>query len=161
MGAEMMNHEELISNYLSGASFVRNAVEGMSQEQLLAKPIPGKWSTHQVVCHLADTEALYAERMKRVIAEHEPTLLSMDPDAWMTRLGGPERVIEEELRLIDLTRNQMVRILRTLKLDEFQRRGIHSEDGPLTLETVLTRITGHMLHHVRFINEKKRALGEQ
>jgi hypothetical protein len=31
----------------------------------------------------------------------------------------------------------------------------------MTLETVLTRITGHIPHHVRFINEKKRALEEQ
>jgi len=156
-----MNHEELISNYLAGASYVRNAVEGMSQEQLLAKPIPGKWSTHQVVCHLADTEALYAERMKRVIAEQEPPLLSIDPDAWMARLACPERVVEDDLRLIELTRTQMTRILRTLTPDDFQRHGIHSEDGPMTLEIVLTRITDHLPHHVRFINEKKRALGEQ
>ena len=153
-----MNHEQLISNYLDGAGLVRTAVAGMSQEQLLAKPVPGKWSTHQVVCHLADTEALYAERMKRVIAEQEPPLLSIDPDTWMARLACPQRDVEDDLRLIELTRGQMARILRTLKPDDFQRRGIHSEDGPLTLETVLTRITGHLPHHVRFIQEKKRAL---
>ncbi len=153
-----MNHEELISKYLAGPGLVREAVAGMNQEQLLARPVPGKWSTHQVVCHLADTEALYAERMKRVIAEHEPLLPGMDPDAWIARLASTERVLDEELRLIDLIRCQMAHILRTLNPDDFQRRGVHSEDGPLTLETVLTRITGHMPHHVRFINEKKRAM---
>ena len=153
-----MNHDELISNYLAGPDLVRNAVAGMSHEHLFAKPVPGKWSTHQVVCHLADTEALYAERMKRVIAEHKPPLLAMDPDAWMAHLASPQRVIEDELRLIELIHNQMGHILRTLKFDDFRRRGIHSEDGPLSLETLLTRITGHLPHHVRFINEKKRAL---
>jgi hypothetical protein len=153
-----MNHDDLISNYLAGAKLLADAVTGMSQEELLARPVPGKWSTHEVVCHLADTEALYAERMKRVIAEHEPALVSMDPDAWMARLAGPGRFVADELRLIELIRNQMGRILRTLKSEDFQRRGIHSEDGPITLETVLSRITVHLPHHVRFVNEKRRAL---
>jgi hypothetical protein len=156
-----MNREELISTYLAGPDLVRQAVAGMSREQLHAKPIAGKWSTHQVVCHLADTEAVYAERMKRVIAEHKPPLPAMDPDAWMAQLASPERVIDEELRLIELIRNQMGHILHSLKPDDFRRRGIHSDDGPMALETLLTRITGHVPHHVRFINEKKRALAEQ
>jgi hypothetical protein len=46
----------------------------MSQEQLIARPIPGKWSTLEVVCHLADFEIVFADRIKRVIAENEPAL---------------------------------------------------------------------------------------
>jgi hypothetical protein len=42
---------------------------------------------------------------------------------------------------------------------DFARRGIHSEDGPLSLETLLERIVAHLPHHVRFIHEKRKALG--
>ena len=52
----------------------------------------------------------------------------------------------------------MARILRSLKPEDFQRKGGHSRDGALTLEELLKRITGHIPHHVRFIEEKKRAL---
>ena len=45
---------------------MRRAVSGMTPEQLLARPIPGRWSTLEVVCHLADFEPIYADRMKRV-----------------------------------------------------------------------------------------------
>ena len=31
-------------------------------------------------------------------------------------------------------------------------------DGPLTLETLLRRITGHIPHHIRFILEKRQLL---
>jgi len=48
-----------------------------------------------------------------------------------------------------------------LKPEDFQRRGIHSEAGPLTLETLLQRITGHIPHHVRFIEEKRKAMAQQ
>ena len=43
-------------------------------------------STQEVVCHLADYEPIYADRMKRVIALNEPELLKGDPDLETERL---------------------------------------------------------------------------
>ncbi len=83
-----------------------------------------------------------------------------DPGAFAARLAYHDRQAEEELQLIELVRTQVARILRTLKPEDFQRRGIHSESGPLTLETLLQRITGHIPHHIRFIDEKRKALGQ-
>ena len=36
---------ELIDNYLAGPRNLRSAVAGLTRDQLLARPIPGKWST--------------------------------------------------------------------------------------------------------------------
>jgi hypothetical protein len=130
----------------------------MKKEQLLARPIPGKWSTQQVVCHLADYEPIYADRMKRVIALEEPELLKGDPQLFAARLAYDHRDIEEELAIIEWTRKQMARILRALTPSDFQRRGGHSRDGVLTLEILLQRITDHIPHHIRFIEEKRRAM---
>jgi hypothetical protein len=130
----------------------------MTREQLLARPLPGKWSTQEVVCHLADYEPIYADRMKRVIALEEPELLKGDPKLFATRLAYDHRDLEEELALIELTRKQMSRILRTLTLEDFQRKGGHSRDGVLTLEVLLQRITDHIPHHIRFMEEKRRAM---
>ena len=149
----------IIDNYLDGPGILRKAVAGMTPEQLVARPIPGKWSTLEVICHLADFEIVYADRIKRVIAENEPTLFGGDPDAFAARLAYQQRDGEEELQLIELIRKQVARILRSLSREDFQRRGIHSESGPLTLETLVQRITGHIPHHVRFIEEKRKALG--
>ena len=153
-----MEPTTLVDNYLDGPQLLRKAVAGIPREQLLARPIPGKWSTLEVICHLADFEIVFADRIKRVVAENEPTLFGGDPDAFAARLAYHQRNAEEELQLIELIRRQAARILRALKPEEFQRRGIHSESGPLTLETLLQRITGHIPHHVRFIEEKKKAL---
>jgi hypothetical protein len=154
-----MDSTPLIDSYLAGPLALRTAVAGMTREQLLARPVPGKWSTLEVLCHLADFEIVYADRMKRVIAEHEPTLFGGDPDKFALRLAYQERDAEEELLLVELVRRQMVRILRLLAPEDFQRRGNHSERGPLTLETLLQQITGHIPHHVKFIEEKRQVLG--
>jgi hypothetical protein len=153
-----MNYDALIEQYLAGPGLLRRAVAGMTGEQLLARPIPGKWSTREVVCHLADYEPIYADRMKRVIALNGPELPKGDPGLFAARLAYDRRDVDEELALIALTRKQMARILRALEAEDFQRQGGHSRDGALTLEALLQRITAHIPHHVRFIEEKRRAL---
>lgn len=150
----------LIDDYLAGIQLLRQAVAEMSREQLLARPVPGKWSTLEVICHLADFEIVGADRIKRVIAENEPTLFGGDQNLFAARLAYNERDAEEELLLIGTIRKQVARILSTLKPEDFERRGIHSEDGPLTLEGLVQRSTGHIPHHVRFIEEKKKAMAQ-
>ena len=151
----------LIDNYLDGTQVLRNAMTGMSQQQLLARPIPGKWSTLEVICHLADFEIVGADRIKRVIAENEPTLLGGDENLFAARLAYHQRNSEEELLLIEAIRKQGARILRTLKSEDFQRWGIHSEVGPLTLDTLVQRRIDHIQHHIPFIEEKRKAMGQQ
>jgi uncharacterized damage-inducible protein DinB len=155
----IMEPARLIDEYLAGPRVLRTAVEGMSEEQLDAVPVPGKWSTRQVVCHLADFEPIYADRMKRVIAEEQPTFFGGDPDVFAARLAYAARDVEEELRLIEAVRGQLGRILRTLSAADFHREGIHSQDGPLSLRTLLERVTRHLPHHVQFIQAKRAALG--
>src|SRR5215813_9770072 len=109
-----MKYDTLIEQYLAGPDLLRRAVAGMTKEQLLARHIAGKWSTLEVVCHIADYEPIYADRMKRVLALKEPELLKGDPGLFAARLAYGQRDVEEELALIKITRKQMARILRTL-----------------------------------------------
>lgn len=150
---------KLIDQYAAGPAQLRQAIAGMTREQLLARPIPGKWSTLELVAHLADFEPVYVDRMKRIIAQHEPTLFGGDPDLFASKLAYHEREIEEELAVIEACRAHMTRILRTLPADAFARRGIHSDNGPMTLEKILSNIANHIPHHLPFLQEKRKALG--
>src|SRR5216683_610507 len=99
-----MKYDALIEQYLAGPDLLRRAVAGMTREQLRARPIPSNWSTLEVVCHIADYEPIYADRMKRVIALKEPELLKGDPGLFFLRLACDHRDVKEELSLIELSR---------------------------------------------------------
>ena len=145
----------MIDRYLAGPDTLRQAVSGMTREQLIARPIAGKWSTLEVICHLADFEPILADRMKRVIAEDRPTLLGADEKRFAAALEYHQRDPEEELALIAQTRSQLARILRQQTDDVLKRVGVHNERGELTLERLLTITTNHLPHHVKFIVEKR------
>src|SRR2546423_5356858 len=149
----------MIDRYLAGADALRQAVAGLTREQLIARPIAGKWSTLEVICHLADFDPILADRMKRVLAEDRPPLLGADEKRFAAALAYHERDPEEELALIAQTRSQMARILRQQSDEVLKRVGVHNERGELTLERLLTITTNHITHHVKFIAEKRQALG--
>jgi hypothetical protein len=153
-----MSYAELIDRYAAGPAQLAASTRGMTREQLVARPISGQWSTLEVVCHLADFEIVYADRLKRVIAEREPTMFGGDPDVFAARLAYAQRDLNEELNVIASIRAQVTRILRTLDEADFDRTGRHSEAGPLSLATLLARVTEHLPHHVKFIEAKRAAL---
>jgi hypothetical protein len=155
----MMAFTELIDRYAAGPGLLREAAKGLSGEQVLARPVPGKWSTLEVVCHIADFEIVGADRIKRVIAEERPTLPDGDENLFAARLAYHSRDLEEELHVIGAVRGQVARILRTLGETDFDRIGNHTAAGALTLRQLVERGANHIEHHVRFINEKRKALG--
>ena len=63
-----------------GGQKLADAVRGLRREDLQAHPVPGKWSIQQVVIHLMDSDLVTTDRMKRVIAEDNPTLLAYDEE---------------------------------------------------------------------------------
>ena len=157
-----MDSEGMIATYVDGIEVLRRAVAGMTPEQLVARPVPGRWSTLEVVCHLADFEPIYADRMKRVIATDRPLLLSACREAFARSLAYHGRHIGEELALIDVTRRQMARILWGLPEDAWERVGVYRHEGHeelRSLRRLLETIIGHIPHHAAFIAEKRRALG--
>jgi hypothetical protein len=155
----MASLQQLINDYVAGPKALRGAVAGLTREQLLARPVSGKMSTLEVVCHLSDFEPIMADRMKRVIAEDNPTLVGADENRFLEALAYHDRDVEQELSIVDQTRGQMARILQRLPADALRRTGNHTERGPRTLEQLLTGAINHIPHHVKFIHEKRQALG--
>jgi hypothetical protein len=155
----MSTPTQRIDDYLAGVKTLRDAVKSMTPAQLRTRPIAGKWSTLEVVCHLSDFEPIMADRIKRVLSHDTPALLGADENRFAASLAYHNRDLEEELAIVEKTRAQLARILRAQPAAAFQRCGIHNERGPCTVEQLLSGAINHIPHHVAFIHEKRRALG--
>lgn len=153
-----MQASELIITYLAGAEAVRQAVDGLSAAQVRARPVAGMWSPLEVVCHLADSEALFADRMKRVLAEDRPPLPFADPERFAAALAYHERDAAEEVAFIGLLRRQMARILQAQPAAAWQRVGVHSKEGERTLEQLLRKAVDHLEHHLGHLRAKRQTL---
>src|SRR3954468_1628462 len=149
---------DLISAYEQGAEELRLAVAGMTVEQLRSRPVPGKWSTLEVVCHVADCEQFFADRLKRTVAMDRPLLLGADGFRYPEPLRYQDHDLDEELDLVAVTRRQTARTLRLVAPDAWQRTAVHSETGLVTLRQLVLHAVNHLRHHLRFVAEKRAAM---
>ncbi len=154
----MSDLAKLIEAYAAGPNLLADALRSTANADIDARPIAGKWSIREVVCHLADSEIVHADRMKRVLAEDNPTFFEADPNLFRPALACPRRPLDNELAVVQAIRAHMLPILHSCDAAHFQRPGIHSLAGPMTLQTLLQRITAHIPHHIAFVEEKLRAL---
>jgi catechol 2,3-dioxygenase-like lactoylglutathione lyase family enzyme len=150
---------ELIAAYEAGTGLLRAAVAGMTGEQLRSRPVAGKWSTLEVVCHVSDCEQFFADRMKRTLAMDRPLLVGADGWRYPEAVRYHDRDPGEELALVGLTRRQVARILKLVSEEAWHRNAVHSETGVVTLRHLLLHAVRHLGHHVAFIEEKRSALG--
>ena len=82
-----MDQAVLLDAYLGGPDRLRSAVTGLRREQLILRPIAGRWSVLEVVCHLVDTDANIAYRLKRVLSEDRPVFDRVKPDLMLATLA--------------------------------------------------------------------------
>jgi len=148
-----------LGRYKRGAEFIRASIKNLSSEKLHDHPISGKWSVAECICHIVDFEIVLADRMKRIIALYNPLLIGADENEFTKKLCYARRDIELEVNLYDLIRKQMITILESLAQKDFEKTGVHNEKGKVTLWDYLLHTCWHTEHHLKFIGDKRIAMG--
>jgi hypothetical protein len=154
-----MDNFALLDAYLAGPGALRAAVADLSREQLMSRPIAGKWSVLEVVCHLADTDANIAHRIKSVLSEKRPVFERVKPGLMLAALAYHERDVGDELAFIDLGRRQIARILRASAPEAWERVGVVGDRGDKAVAQMVNGAVEHVAHHLKFVVEKRRVMG--
>jgi uncharacterized damage-inducible protein DinB len=149
---------QLIEDYVACSMRLRQAVAGLSSEELTARPGPGDWSILELVLHLTDSDCIAIDRMKRMLTEDNPPLLYADETAYVRSLASHEQSLEDALILFEVGRRQFARVLRALPDEAFDRRGTHNRRGLVTVGGTVNDYIEHVDHHLAFLTEKRARL---
>lgn len=156
---------DLIDRYEQGASDLSLAIRGLTREDLLCVPDPaanvGKWSIQQVVVHCMDSDLISTDRLKRMIAEDNPTIIGYDETRFASGLFYDEQPAEDAVALLGANRKLFARVLRKLGPDAWNRKGTHNERGPVTVGSYLQAVVEHLEHHLKFIHKKRAHMGKE
>lgn len=150
----------LIDQYETAPVRLRAAVAGLTPEELTARPGPGKWSILEVVVHIADSDAISIDRMKRILTENDPPLLYANETEYVARLFTHDQSLEDALTLLEVGRRQWARVLRRLPDAAFERTGQHNRRGPVSLGQLVGDYVAHIDEHLVFVHGKRATLGK-
>ena len=137
---------------------LRHAIEGMTPTQLAMHEAPGKWSTRQVVLHLADSEVVFAWRVRLVLAHDQPPLTGYDQDRWAERLGYDDADTTEALETFSVLRRSNLRLLERASPEALARLGVHAERGNESVAHMMKLYAGHDRLHLAQIARIRSAM---
>jgi uncharacterized damage-inducible protein DinB len=131
-----------------GPARFETAVSGRDEAALVRPEGPGRWSARDVVAHMADSELVWAWRIRLVLGHDGPGLTGYDQDAFAARLHYHEQPLSRSQRRFDLLRGDNLWLLERASPAERARVGVHSERGEESLDHMIRLYAGHDLVHL-------------
>ncbi len=137
---------------------LRAAVAGLSEQQLDTPYRDGGWTVRQLVHHVADSHMNSFIRFRLALTEENPTIKPYDEKRW-AEIADSKEPVEVSLKLIDSLHRRMAVMLKAFKEDDWKRKMVHPERGPMTLDMNLGMYAWHSKHHVAHITELRKRMG--
>lgn len=129
---------------------LRDAVVGLSEEQLDTPYRPAGWTVRQVVHHLVDSHINSFVRFKLGLTEDHPTVGVYNEKAWAEQ-PDHRGAIEPALELLAQLHARWISLLGELGDSEWARTVDHPEVGDMRLDALLALYAWHGPHHVAHI----------
>jgi len=124
-------------------------ISGASKQKLAKQPAPGKWSTNEILAHLAECEVVFGYRLRAILGAPGTPIHGFDQDKWATAGNYAARDAKKSLALFRAVRSANLDLLHGLKPEQWKQCGMHSERGEESIETIAQMIAGHDLNHLR------------
>lgn len=128
-------------------------IDGVPTEKLKHSPARGKWSIGAIIAHLAEDELVSSWRYRQMIENSGTSLPGFDQEVW-ARLGDYDSWEPQvALEMFRLLRQANLRMLTNLTPEEWQRFGIHSERGRMTVKDLASQMAGHDMKHIEQVQQ--------
>jgi hypothetical protein len=113
----------------------------------LDKQFESEWTVRQIVHHVADSHMSANFRFRKPLTEIRPELMVYDQEAFAL-LPDYRLPIAPSLEIIRGMHVRFVALLEALSEEEWQRTGVHSDWGEVTVEEVARRYAEHGQIHL-------------
>jgi hypothetical protein len=154
-----LTRAEKIARFKQSEQWLRDSIDGLSEDDLSARPIAGEWSIREILQHMADGEIIAAGRLRRVLAEPTPELAGYDAAMFGETMNYQAIPVGVALDVFTAVRNHSVAIVENLQPEQWNRSGIHTDFGEQNVERIVEGGGNHVESHVNQIREVRAALG--
>ncbi len=138
---------------------LRSAIKNLDAKQIETPYRDGGWTVRQVVHHVPESHMNAYIRFKLALTEDEPTVKPYMEDRWAVTGEVEATPLDVSLALADSLHDRWVRLLRSMKPEDWKRSFRHPEMGLVSLERNLALYAWHGKHHVAHITELRKRMG--
>ena len=125
----------------------------LGEDDLARRYGPGKWSVRFILLHLADSETVLFDRIRRVLSEPRQVLWVYDQDAWAKGLDYSQVPLDMYRRVYESVRSAIIYYAKQFYDTRGQLEFVHSETGVRTLKDEFDKVAWHNQHHLDQIRQ--------
>jgi len=130
---------------------IRTLVGQWSLAQFERSYAPGKWTARQLLIHLAQTEVALGNRARMALSTQAYVAQPFDQDQWIARDGslGAREALEALGAMSAMNRAMFASLSASDRATPLS----HPEYGALTVDWILQQMAGHLLHHLKQLEQ--------
>lgn len=125
----------------------------LSEADLGRTYAPGKWPVRFILLHLADSETVLFDRIRRVLSEPRQVLWVYDQDAWAKGLDYSQVPLDMYRRVYESVRSAVIYYAAQFYDSKGQLEFVHSVTGVRTLKDEFDKVAWHNQHHLDQIRQ--------
>jgi uncharacterized damage-inducible protein DinB len=157
--ADEQRRGEWIAHIADAPARLREAVRGLTEEQLDTPYRDGGWTARQLIHHMPESHMNAYVRLKLGLTEDNPVVKPYEESAWAGLKETWVTPPEVSLALLDALHVRWVNTLRTMAEEDWSRTVRHPERGTMRLDTLLALYAWHGRHHVAHITRLRERMG--
>lgn len=151
------NRATSVHNYLQTAVKIRQSVEGAPEALLKWRPGPGKWSIHEVIVHLIDSNIVNSYRIRKIISEPTTDLVTFAHEDWIRSQRLDDVPVAELLEAYDAITRYNGLLLQRLADEDWNKFGMKPNE-PISVGHIVDQfICNHVEKHLGQIERNKAA----
>lgn len=137
---------ELNTLEMSLEEFITTA-ERFPQEMRHQKPMEKAFSATEIVYHMCDVEALWQDRLSKLLSGESREFIAMDPDKVALDNAYNTKDFEAGLSQLREQRKTTLKLFASLSDDQFNLSGLHTRYGEMSITRIVETMTNHDLQH--------------
>lgn len=153
--------QERINRLRSLPANLERLVISLSDTELKTRHMATEWSVQQIVHHLVDSHMNSVIRLKLILSEDRPPLKGYDQDAWADQADVALTPISASLAILHGLHERWGNLFDSLTDEQYQRVGVHSEIGDVSVDDLLDSYADHGEIHIDQIKRVLAAGGIQ
>ena len=157
----LAERQERISRLRSLPANLERLVISLSDTELKICYMATEWSVQQIVHHLVDSHMNSVIRLKLILSEERPPLKGYDQDAWADQADVALTPISASLAILHGLHERWGNLFDSLTDEQYQRVGVHSEIGDVSVDDLLDSYADHGEIHIDQIKRVLAAGGIQ
>ena len=140
------SQDDLLRRLLAVASRVESVIDGLSKNETRTS-LAGGWSIAEILAHIRASDEILTSHVYMMLVRDNPPIAEFNERRWAEVAGYSHGECHISLRAFALRREELVKTLKAISAEDWQRKGTHEKRGTITVIGETVYLVDHEEEH--------------